>query len=196
KPIKVLSGGERARLCLAGILLGSYSILILDEPGNHLDVETVEALGNALVKFQGTVIFTSHDRHFMGKVATDVIEVANGSVKSYEGNYEAYLYRVKKEVADGHRDQNQVSIAKQEQNNSGQREKGLGGKIKNARKELSAIERKIAQLDEKRNEINEKFLKATNPEAAQKLHTEMQPLVDEIGELEIRWMELYEVLEQ
>jgi len=196
KPIKVLSGGERARLCLAGILLGSYSILILDEPGNHLDVETVEALGNALVKFQGTVIFTSHDRHFMGKVATDVIEVAGGSVKSYEGDYEAYLYRVKKEVADGHREQNQTSVAKQEQKKTGPREKGLGGKIKNARKELSAIERKIAQLDEKRTKINEKFLKATSQEAAQELHTEMQPLVDEIGELETRWMELYEVLEQ
>ncbi|MDF1744189.1 MAG: ABC transporter ATP-binding protein, partial [Gimesia sp.] len=164
---------------------------------NHLDVETVEALGNALVKFQGTVIFTSHDRHFMGKVATDVIEVAGGSVKSYEGDYEAYLYRVKKEVADGHREQNQASVAKQEQRapSASPREKGLGGKIKNARKELSAIERKIAQLDEKRNTINDQFLKATSPEAAQDLHTEMQPLVDEIAELESRWMELYDFLE-
>lgn len=195
KAIKVLSGGERARLCLAGILLGNYSILILDEPGNHLDVETVEALGNALVKFHGTVIFTSHDRHFMGKVATDVIEVAAGNVKSYEGDYESYLYRVKKEVAEGHRDQNQVSVAKQEEKSTSPREKGLGGKIKNARKELSAIERKIAQLDEKRNKINEKFLKATSPEKSQELHTEMQPLVDEIAELESRWMELYEFLE-
>ncbi len=196
KPIKVLSGGERARLCLAGILLGNYSILILDEPGNHLDVETVEALGNALVKFQGTVIFTSHDRHFMGKVATDVIEVVNGSVKAYEGDYESYLYRVKKEVADGHREQNQASIAKQEQKSSSTREKGLGGKIKNARKELSAIERKIAQLDEKKNKINEQFLKATSSKEAQEHHAEMQPLVEEIAELESRWMELYELLEQ
>lgn len=196
KPIKVLSGGERARLCLAGILLGNYSILILDEPGNHLDVETVEALGDALVKFQGTVIFTSHDRHFMGKVATDVIEVASGSVKSYEGDYDSYLYRVKKEVADGHREQNQTSVAKQEERSSAPREKGLGGKIKNARKELSAIERKIAQLDEKKNAINDNFMKETNPEAAQELHAEMQPLVEEITELETRWMELYEFLEQ
>ncbi|QDT97304.1 ABC-F family ATP-binding cassette domain-containing protein [Gimesia aquarii] len=196
KPIKVLSGGERARLCLAGILLGNYSILILDEPGNHLDVETVEALGDALVKFQGTVIFTSHDRHFMGKVATDVIEVVNGSVKAYEGDYESYLYRVKKEVADGHREQHQESVAKQEQKSSKKREKGLGGKIKNARKELSAIERKIAQLDEKKNKINEQFLKATSSQEAQEHHAEMQPLIEEIAELESRWMELYEILEQ
>ncbi|QDU10922.1 ABC-F family ATP-binding cassette domain-containing protein [Gimesia aquarii] len=196
KPIKVLSGGERARLCLAGILLGNYSILILDEPGNHLDVETVEALGDALVKFQGTVIFTSHDRHFMGKVATDVIEVVNGSVKAYEGDYESYLYRVKKEVADGHREQHQESVARQEQKSSKKREKGIGGKIKNARKELSAIERKIAQLDEKKNKINEQFLKATSSQEAQEHHAEMQPLIEEIAELESRWMELYEILEQ
>ncbi|MEO0716689.1 MAG: ABC-F family ATP-binding cassette domain-containing protein, partial [Planctomycetota bacterium] len=64
KKIKVLSGGERARLVLAGLLLEQHNILVLDEPGNHLDVETVEALANALKRYKGTVVFTSHDRHF------------------------------------------------------------------------------------------------------------------------------------
>ena len=63
----MLSGGERARLCLAGLLLSNYNVLILDEPGNHLDVDTVEALADALVEYEGTVIFTSHDRHFMSQ---------------------------------------------------------------------------------------------------------------------------------
>src|SRR5436190_1428689 len=63
KPVAVLSGGERARLCLAGLLLGKHNVLVLDEPGNHLDVDTVEALAEALLEYQGTVIFTSHDRH-------------------------------------------------------------------------------------------------------------------------------------
>ena len=75
KKVKVLSGGERARLCMAGLLLGDYNVLVLDEPGNHLDVETVEALAESLLAYQGTVIFTSHDRHFMNRVATTVIEV-------------------------------------------------------------------------------------------------------------------------
>ena len=70
KPISVLSGGERARLCLAGLLLAQYNVLVLDEPGNHLDVDTVEALAEALLAYKGTVIFTSHDRHFMKRVAT------------------------------------------------------------------------------------------------------------------------------
>ena len=101
KRIEVLSGGERARLCLAGILLGQCNILVLDEPGNHLDVETVEALAQALIDYQGTVIFTSHDRYFMQRVATCVIEVRNGRVLNYRGDYEAYVYSVNKEIDDG-----------------------------------------------------------------------------------------------
>src|SRR3954452_19192362 len=80
KRIKVLSGGERARLVLAGLLLQQHNVLVLDEAGNHLDVETVEALAEALCRYKGTVISTSHDRHFMQRVATAVIEVANGRV--------------------------------------------------------------------------------------------------------------------
>jgi len=68
KRIAVLSGGERARLCLAGLLLGRHNVLVLDEPGNHLDVDTVEVLADALVDYRGTIVFTSHDRYFMQRV--------------------------------------------------------------------------------------------------------------------------------
>src|SRR5271167_230099 len=87
KPISVLSGGERARLCLAGLLLSEHNVLILDEPGNHLDVETVESLAEALLDYKGTVIFTSHDRHFMKRVATSIVEVRDGRVVNYHGDY-------------------------------------------------------------------------------------------------------------
>src|SRR3954470_22671569 len=90
KPISVLSGGERARLCLAGLLLSDHNILILDEPGNHLDVDTVDALAEALIEYQGTVIFTSHDRHFTRRVATAIVEVRDGRVVQYGGKYDAY----------------------------------------------------------------------------------------------------------
>ena len=102
KKISVLSGGERARLCLAGLLLGSYNILVLDEPGNHLDVE---ALAEALTAYQGTVVFTSHDRHFMSRVATCIIEVREGRVVNYRGDYNAYVYSVNKEIEEGERQQ-------------------------------------------------------------------------------------------
>ncbi len=91
KKIKVLSGGERASFVWPVCCLGSDNVLVLDEPGNHLDVETVEALAEALLQYQGTVIFTSHDRHFMRRVATNVIEVRDGSVKNYFGDYDNYL---------------------------------------------------------------------------------------------------------
>ena len=104
KPISVLSGGERARLCLAGLLLSDYNVLILDEPGNHLDVDTVEALAEALLEYEGTVIFTSHDRHFTKRVATCIVEVRDGRVTHYSGQYDAYLYKVNKEIEAGERE--------------------------------------------------------------------------------------------
>ncbi|MCG3176652.1 MAG: putative ABC transporter ATP-binding protein YbiT [Candidatus Omnitrophica bacterium] len=92
KKVGVLSGGERARACLAGMLLTKSQILLLDEPTNHLDFETVEALGRALKSFDGTIFFISHDRTFVNLVATRIIEVAGGRVRSYPGNYEEYVY--------------------------------------------------------------------------------------------------------
>src|SRR3954470_4675318 len=104
KPISVLSGAERARLCLAGLLLSQYNVLILDEPGNHLDVDTVEALAEALLEYQGTVIFTSHDRHFTKRVATCIVEVRDGRVTHYGGQYDAYVYKVNQEIEAGERE--------------------------------------------------------------------------------------------
>ena len=104
KRISVLSGGERARLCLTGLLLSQYNVLVLDEPGNHLDVDTIEGLAEALNQYQGTVVFTSHDRHFMRRVATCVVEVRDGHVTNYRGDYEAYLYAVNREIEEGERE--------------------------------------------------------------------------------------------
>lgn len=104
KPVSVLSGGERARLCLAGLMLSDLNILILDEPGNHLDVDTVESLADALTNYEGTVIFTSHDRHFTKTVASSIIEVRDSRVTIYSGQYDNYLYKVNKEIEAGERE--------------------------------------------------------------------------------------------
>src|SRR3954463_2560695 len=101
KKIRVLSGGERARLVMAGLLLQRNNVLVLDEPGNHLDVESVEALAEALIGYEGTVIFRSHDRHFMHRVATHVVEVRAGKVASYPGDFDEYVYRVQSEIDSG-----------------------------------------------------------------------------------------------
>ncbi len=94
KKIKVLSGGERARLVLAGILLSKSHVLLLDEPTNHLDFETVESLARALKNFNGTVIFISHDRTFVNLLATSIVEVKRGRITHYPGSYEDYVYHL------------------------------------------------------------------------------------------------------
>jgi ATP-binding cassette subfamily F protein 3 len=100
KPLGVLSGGERNRYALARILVTPSNFLLLDEPTNHLDMRAKDVLLEAIAAFSGTVIFVSHDRYFIDRLATRVLEVENGSVVTYEGNYEDYL-RKKEEMAAG-----------------------------------------------------------------------------------------------
>jgi len=98
KKIKVLSGGERARVCLAGLLLSKSDVLLLDEPTNHLDFETVEALAGALQKYLGTVFFISHDRTFVNTLAQAIIEVKDGRVALYPGSYADYVYHLEQDI--------------------------------------------------------------------------------------------------
>ncbi len=90
KQVSVLSGGERARLTLAKLILSGMNLLILDEPTNHLDIQSREALENALEGFDGTIIAVSHDRYFIKKLATRVIEITNKNINNYIGGYEDY----------------------------------------------------------------------------------------------------------
>ncbi len=108
KKIAVLSGGERARLVLAGLLLTKCHVLLLDEPTNHLDFETVEALGRALKGFAGTLFFISHDRTFVNLVATEIVEVKNGRVLKYPGTYEDYTYHLEQEAQGIQRTENRL----------------------------------------------------------------------------------------
>ena len=98
KPLGVLSGGERNRYALARILVSPSNFLLLDEPTNHLDMRAKDVLLEAIAAFSGTVVFVSHDRYFIDRLATRVIEVENGVITSYEGNYEDYV-RKKEELA-------------------------------------------------------------------------------------------------
>src|SRR3954452_4931006 len=149
KKIAVLSGGERARLCLAALLLSKHNVLILDEPGNHLDVDTVDALIDALREYEGTVLFTSHDRHFTGKVATCVVEVRDGRVTNYSGKYEAYLEKVNEEIEAGERalatERKKLPAAVLKHAPAAPRPARRDEKV--VRKELKAVEKAIAQLD-------------------------------------------------
>jgi ATP-binding cassette, subfamily F, member 3 len=93
KTLGVLSGGERNRYALARILVSPSNFLLLDEPTNHLDMRAKDVLLDALAAFSGTVIFVSHDRYFIDRLATRVLEIESGTITAYEGNYEDYLRR-------------------------------------------------------------------------------------------------------
>jgi ATP-binding cassette subfamily F protein 3 len=191
KRIAVLSGGERARLCLAGLLLGSHNILVLDEPGNHLDVETTEALAQALLIYKGTVIFTAHDRYFMQRVASSVIEVRDGRVRNYIGDYDAYLYAISKELTEGERQLNagkSKSLPVDKPPKDGRR--SAHRDHRRVRKEIDNLERKIVQLDELRRQLNSDLLLATDPEEALRLHNQVTATAQQLSDAEERWLVL------
>lgn len=189
KRIRVLSGGERARLVLAGLLLQKHNILILDEPGNHLDVESVEALADALCGFEGTVIFTSHDRHFMHRVSTHVIEVRAGRVASFPAGFDEYVYRVQKEIDSGLRTPHTPTAALPT-GPAGETRKARARNDREAQKRLKNVERKIARLDDERKALNERLLAVTETSEAQRLHAELTKLSTELTTLEEEWLEL------
>lgn len=199
KKIKVLSGGERARLVLAGLLLKQHNVLVLDEPANHLDVETVEALADALTRFQGTVIFTTHDRHLMHRVATHVIEVRGGRVVSYPSSYDDYVYRMQNEIDNGLRAPHTfastggaaASAPKSAAAHDAPR-KGGGRSDRDAQKKLKAVERKIAKLDDEKKAVTAALLTVTDAAEAKRLQSEQTRLTAELATLEDEWLGLSE----
>ena len=162
KKIGVLSGGERNRYALARMLLRPANFLLLDEPTNHLDMRAKDVLLEALQKFTGTVVFVSHDRYFIDKLATRVFEIENGHFEDFPGNYEDYLWQKERRAsgayasgngqlaaaavakAPGGRPRkrvNPVLIRKMEQ----QREE-LEAKIAECEKEIAAYELELANF--------------------------------------------------
>src|SRR4029079_2413005 len=95
KPISVLSGGEKSRLALARILVKPPNLLLMDEPTTHLDIQSIDALVGALKNYEGTLIFISHDVHFIKALAQNVLHVHSGRLTPYAGNYDYYLEKSK-----------------------------------------------------------------------------------------------------
>ncbi len=170
KPVRVLSGGERNRLALAKLLLRPANLLLLDEPTNHLDLQSKEILLDALKKYQGTIIFVSHDRYFVDALATRVLEVGNGQVESYIGNYEDFL-RAKQAQGDLSHSKNRVEQL------SGKVDNGAPTEDKQARIQAHA-ERKEQQ---RRKQQREKLLTKTEAQIEaleQRLATLEQQMAD------------------
>lgn len=159
KRIKVLSGGERNRLALMFMLLTPANLLLLDEPTNHLDIEAQEVLLTALKEFAGTVVFVSHDHHFLAHLATRVIEVGDGGARSFPGDYEAYLWKKRQEeeavaAQEAGRARTGPSVAEPgngSERAAASRERGRDDRRRQRR--LVQIEERIAALEERRGKL-------------------------------------------
>jgi ATP-binding cassette subfamily F protein 3 len=145
KTISLLSGGERSRLAMAGILLRRPDVLLLDEPTNHLDLETVEALGAALKAWNGTVIFVSHSRTFVNLIATRILEVRDGSLRVFPGTYEEYVYQLQQEEGLAKEKEEIVEEEPQTLSKAERHEK-----IKELKRAIIKVEKELDKLEEER----------------------------------------------
>ena len=167
----MLSGGEKARLCLAGLLLQKNQVLLLDEPTNHLDFETVEALAEALQQCNSTILFISHNRTFVNIVATAITEVKNGNVKRYHHNYEEYVWHLEQEIE---KEANVMLTPKVEAPEQSREEiKELRSELKKEKKQLHEIEIEIMELEKSKQNLHKWFEKHPTEfsrEKTEKLH--------------------------
>lgn len=147
KKIKVLSGGEKARVSLAKTLVSEANFLLLDEPTNHLDIDSIEIIIEALKRYEGTLIFVSHNRYFIEKLANKVWWIEDQDVKEYPGNYSEYLYKVQQSQnpssSDKAKKKGQKTVEDKSSKDSWKRKNEREERIKKLQKKLDQIEEQI-----------------------------------------------------
>ena len=147
QPISTLSGGERGRVALTKLMLRKDNLLLLDEPTNHLDMDSREVLEGALDDFTGTLLTVSHDRYFINRVATRVVEMTADGVREYLGNYDDYLEKKRREAA-GEEDVAAPTLTRTEQEKNKRRERQARESQKARENRVAALEAQIARTEE------------------------------------------------
>ena len=193
-PIHKLSGGEKRRLFLLRVLLGAPNVLILDEPTNDLDVQTLTVLEDYLESFTGCVITVSHDRYFLDRTVKNIFALEpGGNIRRYPGNYSVYMETKKQEDSAQKTEITEKAEKKQKTVKPSHNKKRVSNKEK---REYAALETKIPELEAKKEEL-EKLLYPTPPsdyEELQKLSSEIAAISEEIDTATERWMELADMI--
>ncbi|WP_349672609.1 ribosomal protection-like ABC-F family protein [Lacrimispora sp.] len=198
KRIKDLSGGERGRVSLAKLMLSEANFLILDEPTNHLDITSKEILEGTLVNYTGTVLYVSHDRYFINKTATRILDLTNQTLINYIGNYDYYLE--KKDIMTGLLTQVSEAAAVPGEDPSGikldwKAQKEEQAKIRKRQNELKKTEDEIHKLETRDGEIDELLVKEeifTDVPKLMELNQEKEMISKRLEELYEIWSELAE----
>ena len=197
KTVGMLSGGERARLLLAKLSMENNNFLILDEPTNHLDIDSKEVLENALIDFDGTLLFVSHDRYFINRVATQVLELSEEGSTLYLGDYDYYLEKKAELEA--------LAAAQAEAEPASSTEEVTGNDYhlqKQNQKELRKITRRIEQLEAEMEELDQKIQAITETMHSTNDAADLVQLQSDLDQLTVQqeavmeeWAELSEQVE-
>ena len=194
KPVSALSGGEKARLALAKLMMKKANFLILDEPTNHLDLDSKEILENALIEYPGTILFVSHDRYFINRIATKVFELSNTGITEYLGDYDYYVEK-KEEL------QETLNENLQQQENSKPVDKKSNYELekeakRKERQRIRRIEEIQNLIEELENEVSEKEQQLIDPDVytdhvkVAEINEEIQKRKNEIEYLLEEWEQL------
>jgi len=198
KIVRDLSGGEKARLQLAKLMLEKNNLLVLDEPTNHLDITSKQVLEDALENYEGTIVFVSHDRYFINKIANKVLDITGDDYSIYLGNYDYYLEKreqelIAKKLKEEKTDEVQEKVANDYA--LGKEEKKRIRKLERTREELLE---KIELLEEKVTLVNNELTKEevyTDAVKVQEYNEELRSLNQEIEDFNNTWLEIEEELE-
>ena len=200
KSVSMLSGGERARLLLAKLSMQNNNFLIHDEPTNHLDIDSKEVLEDALIDFDGTLLFVSHDRYFINRVATKVLEISEEGSTLYLGDYDYYLEK-KTELeelarfkAEEAQEKITVGVEKAPANDY-QAQKANQKELRKLTRRITEIENQLEEIEAREEELNQAMLATNEASELIDLQKELDELTEQQENLMLEWEELSEKVE-
>ena len=193
KSVGMLSGGEKARLLLAKLSMENNNFLILDEPTNHLDIDSKEVLENALIDFDGTLLFVSHDRYFINRVATHVLELSENGSTLYLGDYDYYVEK-KAEVEMTQAEEASTSNQAKEASpvNDYQAQKESQKEVRKLMRQIESLEAEIEELESQSQTISEQMLETNDAGKLMELQAELDKISYRQEEAMLEWEELSE----